>query len=742
MTDENVATSQVSMHRPIPPVRSRSTEDLVITPGGLRPRSAVHDLRQGQHVSLKDGRIRIIDTATGTVVLDLGEAETVDATEELRLRDHDPTLSTPALKDVGWIQNSQWRNASSNPVVYFSTKWVIPPAPTSNDGQEIYLFNGMQPDGGAHILQPVLQWGADSAAGGGAYWAITNWYADGQGGTSIKKPAVQVNVGDVLQGVITCTGSSTDSKGNTTYNYTSSFVGHSSLDCTVTDAPQLTWAYETLEAYGTQIVGTNNFNPLTQASDYPNTLVTAMFEIELRTGTPGATGTQASVTWQAVTNFTDVPLNCQIASNNSPGGEVDLFYRGQFAIANVGSVRTDSRLAALARLPQHEDVFWIGAVGDISSNWRDDKLNGGAWHAQFGIAAPGSVHPGSPVVATARFPQQNEAFWIGAVGDISSNWRNDNVDKGAWHSQFAVAQAGSVRADSPLDVVHRLPQHEDVFWVGANGDVSSNWRDDNLDSGAWHAQFGIAAPGSVHAGSPLVATARFPQQNEVFWVGAVGDISSNWRNDNVDSGAWHSQFAIAQAGSVRADSPLCVVHRLPQHEDVFWVGANGDVSSNWRDDNLDSGAWHAQFGLAVPSSVRAGSPLIATARFPQQNEVFWIGAVGDISSNWRNDKVDNGAWHSQFGLVPPGTVRDDSSLAVIHRTPQREDVFYVKVDGSIGNLWRDDNVDVGRWHAQTITAVNSVHPGSPLIAMCRLPNILEVFWVGAPGDISSTYLSY
>ena len=114
-----------------------------------------------------------IETATGRVVKDLGGVGEPGA---------DPG-PIPSIPDIGWIENAQWRNGGSNPIIYFSTKWVVPPAPSASDGQTVFLFNGLQPDNGAHILQPVLQWGP-SAAGGGNYWSITNWYVDGQGGPS------------------------------------------------------------------------------------------------------------------------------------------------------------------------------------------------------------------------------------------------------------------------------------------------------------------------------------------------------------------------------------------------------------------------------------------------------------------------------------------------------------------------------------------------------------------------------
>jgi hypothetical protein len=387
-----------------------------------------------------------------------------------------------------------------------------------------------------------------------------------------------------------------------------------------------------------------------------------------------------------------------------------------------------------------EEVFWLGAAGDVSSNWRNDNVDNGAWHTQFAIAIPNSVRAGSLLAAISRNPHHEEVFWVGAASDVSSNWRNDNLDKGAWHQQFAIASPNSVRGDSPLVAISRNPSHEEVFWIGAGSDVSSNWRDDNLDSGAWHQQFAVARPNSVRAGSPLVALSRSPHQVELFWIGAPGDVSSTWQNDNLDNGAWHTQFAIALPNSVRGDSPLVALSRNPIQEEVFWVGAAGAVSSNWRNDNLDNGAWHQQFAIARPNSVRAASPLVTLSRDPSHEEVFWIGADGDVSSNWRNDNLDNGAWHTQFAIAFPNSVRGDSPLVAISRSPSHEEVFWIGADGGVSSTWRDDNVDNGAWHPQfSIALPNSVRAGSPLVAISRNPHQVEVFWIGAGGDISSTW---
>ena len=90
----------------------------------------------------------------------------------------------------------------------------------------------------------MLQWGV-SAAGGGDYWAVASWYADGQGGQAFYSTLVQVNPGDVLVGIMTLTGQSAAG-----FSYNCEFGGIANTGLPIENVEQLTWCIETLEAYG------------------------------------------------------------------------------------------------------------------------------------------------------------------------------------------------------------------------------------------------------------------------------------------------------------------------------------------------------------------------------------------------------------------------------------------------------------------------------------------------------------
>jgi hypothetical protein len=60
----------------VPPRKKGKQEDkdeLVLTPGGWRPKSKTHFIEPGYHIDSEGGRLKIIHTATGKVTADLGE---------------------------------------------------------------------------------------------------------------------------------------------------------------------------------------------------------------------------------------------------------------------------------------------------------------------------------------------------------------------------------------------------------------------------------------------------------------------------------------------------------------------------------------------------------------------------------------------------------------------------------------------------------------------------------------------
>jgi hypothetical protein len=278
-------------------------DDLVLTPGGFRPRTSVHLIEAGHSLSGADNALRKL-SPTGSVVADYGAMTSRPAGVPLQPNN----VFVPRGRQVpglgsGWITYAYRTNNTGHPISVFQSTWTVPPPPLTQSGQTIFLFNGIQ--NSTMIYQPVLQWGV-SAAGGGNYWSIASWYVDGQGGPAFHSQLIPDSVGTELIGVMTMTGQ----QGNL-FSYNCNFQGIPNSGYPIQNVEQLTWCIETLEAYSVQ-----------QCSDYPAVSHTAMTAIEIAT-----TSGEAPLSWTAANPVTDCNQHTVIVSNASPGGEVDLFYR-------------------------------------------------------------------------------------------------------------------------------------------------------------------------------------------------------------------------------------------------------------------------------------------------------------------------------------------------------------------------------------------------------------------------------
>ncbi|MFF4330255.1 hypothetical protein ACFYZT_27575, partial [Streptomyces sp. NPDC001591] len=201
--------------------------------------------------------------------------------------------------------------------------------------------------------------------------------------------------------------------------------------------------------------------------------------------------------------------------------------------------------------------FWVGPDGSVRSQWWDGGSRSGAWngHGSFNIASPGSAAPSSGVSAVSQKEDHLDVFWVGPDGSVRSQWWDGGSRKGAWngHGSFNIAPAGAAAAGSAVSAVSQKEDHLDVFWVGPDGSVRTHWWDGGSRSGAWngHGSFNIASPGSAAPSSGVSAVSQKEDHLDVFWIGSDGSVRSQWWDGGSRSGAWngHGSFNIAPPGS-------------------------------------------------------------------------------------------------------------------------------------------------------------------------------------------------
>jgi hypothetical protein len=229
--------------------------DYVLTPFGYFHPSCVNHLAQGD-VLRED--LKVIERNDGT---------TQPLTCAYPHFEGDGTKEVGDLKPVGdgttrppfighaWIEFASVHDANDYEQVY--SEWEVPPTPTTNDGQTIYLFNGLEDiNDVVSIIQPVLGWDGNGLSG----WSIASWNCCPSGTTNEATPQ-SVNTGDHIEGY-TFSNCSSGTKTCPTWDVVAvdeENGNFSQLIDTPNEGQTFNWAFGgVLEVYN-----------ITQCSDYP-----------------------------------------------------------------------------------------------------------------------------------------------------------------------------------------------------------------------------------------------------------------------------------------------------------------------------------------------------------------------------------------------------------------------------------------------------------------------------------------
>ena len=317
---------------------------------------------------------------------------------------------------------------------------------------------------------------------------------------------------------------------------------------------------------------------------------------------------------------------------------------------------------------EHEDVFWVADDGALVRQGLSDD-SGQLWSSNppAALSAAGLSSPDGPVVVVSRSPATVDAFRLDPSGAVVTAGWSGQVAPPTTHSFTPICPAGSARPGSPLVALSRTPHNLDVFWVGTDGAITTAWWDQDV-TGEWtdHPPFGVTGPAVVQARPPgWPRSAAWPVHIDLFWVGGDGSIQTQWWDGGGPPGGWaeHRPFAISGPGVARLGSPVVAVSRFPEQIDVFWIGrdeighdavvACAGAGTGWAD--------HGPFPVAPAGSAGPGSGLTAVARTQAHLDVFWGRARqrGDDSSGGtvRPRLAALGRAHAVRGHRGPGRLR-------------------------------------------------------------------------------------
>jgi hypothetical protein len=235
----------------------------VITPFGYFHPSCVRGIASGETV-LADGRVQHMD---GTVDAIAPVCSHPHYTARGEVVTGDNSRVDPLTIVHSWIEDGSTTTSTSYGKL--NATWLVPSAPTTFDGQTVYLFPGLVDyNTDETIIQPVLGWNSFF----GEVWSVASWNCCPSGTTQYSSP-LQVSTGDTIYGLIKSTckaGTESCSKWNITTKDKTTRKS-TTLGKTPSEGQAFNWAQSgALEVY-----------EIVQCSDYPPNDATTFSKVAL-----------------------------------------------------------------------------------------------------------------------------------------------------------------------------------------------------------------------------------------------------------------------------------------------------------------------------------------------------------------------------------------------------------------------------------------------------------------------------
>lgn len=330
-----------------------------MTTVGLIADSNITLVPAGYKLSFLKGHLLKVQTASGKIIKDLGTVmpnmiNTNSSSSQLHstyknLNDSKhQTVFGNSGQTNNYVTFAQWNNTTSFPITNFNTNFTVPNAPTNQSNKLYAIWPGLQPSSTTYpLIQPLLIWGnSQGAIGGGQYWTIVSYFiwqdANGTLHAGISTPVHNVAPGTSLQAQITSTGQ----QGDQSYNWTSQFVGLTSLSIsentsynsagsgTVTAPfiPAMNYAEEVLEIPGQPYI--------TSVDQYPNQQYLNLNSIGITTGF-GSNASNPTLNWQS-SSTNGLPNGAALGENTSivNSSQINIYFGSPIITFNVSSKNT------------------------------------------------------------------------------------------------------------------------------------------------------------------------------------------------------------------------------------------------------------------------------------------------------------------------------------------------------------------------------------------------------------------
>ncbi|MEH2025357.1 hypothetical protein, partial [Nostoc sp.] len=100
-----------------------------------------------------------------------------------------------------------------------------------------------------------------------------------------------------------------------------------------------------------------------------------------------------------------------------------------------------------------------------------------------------------------------------------------------------------------------------------------------------------------------------------------------------------------------------------------------------------------------------------------------------------DDRLLGSSWH-RFELAPAESASLNGGITSVSRIPNSMEVFWMGADGSIQDAYWYENAG---WQRFELAPPGSASTNGGITSVSRIPSSMEVFWIGADGSIQDAY---
>jgi metallophosphoesterase (TIGR03767 family) len=382
-----------------------------------------------------------------------------------------------------------------------------------------------------------------------------------------------------------------------------------------------------------------------------------------------------------------------------------------------GDINTPATLASLSREL---------AANDLQQRTKGVPQRPGSpldRNTQLLIPAPFAFPPAlraratTPITAVARSSDRIDVFAAAYDGRTMTNWWSATTGTWAGWSQISGGIANGGGAGSPITAIHRSGTRIEAFTVGTNGRVYTAASEVGAPWSDW-----FEVPGGLicRPGSTVTVISRDPGKLDLFTTASTGRIMSTWWNTE---GGWPGSWFNVSGGVAAPGATVTAIARRSTHIDVFSAGTDGRVYSTFWD--VSSG-WSNWFQVPATPICRSDSTVAVIARDPNKLDLFTTASDGRIMSTWWH--ADAG-WSNSWFNVSGGFARPGSAVTAVARHVTHIDLFVVGLDRQVYSTFWDVSSGWSNWFPLSQKAFS----GGQVAVVCRTPNVIDVFTVGAGG---------